>query len=258
MNPRAISLLCRVVWLELFRRKDLGIFLLFTAILTLLVLGARAVGVDQPETGTFLLNLGLGWAWTGAHLLTLLLAARQFPQELEQRTLHTLLSRPLDRADLVLAKWLASALGGLAVFGLLLIPGWLAPPHLENYATGTLFQALGAAVFSLALASALAVAASLFLSRALAAVLPVMLLFFSGKIVAAGDAWSSGREGLAALPSRLLAYLPDLSRFNLFTRYTDGLPPASAGEFAGLAAYAAVFSVFLLSAACARFHRLRL
>jgi Cu-processing system permease protein len=258
VTARSMRLLGGVVWLELLRRRDLGLLLTFTGILCLGVLGARLYGVEHPETGTFLLNLGLNWAWLGSHVLTVLLAARQLPQEIEQRTLHTLLARPVSRVELVLSKWLASALGGIVVFSLLLIPGWIIPPHLEPYSGPTLLQALFAVTFSLSLVAALAVASSLWFPRAVAAVIPLLIFLFGGKMVAWAEAWSVGRGALGAAVRWGVACIPDCSKFNLLTRYTDGLGPAAGLDLIGLAAYAVVFAGFFLTTSCARFERMRI
>jgi hypothetical protein len=253
-----MPLLGRVVALELLRRRDLGLLLAATAVLTLLVLGARLTGVENPETGTFLLNLSLGWSWTGTFLLTVLLAGRQLPQEIEQRTLHTLLARPVSRAQVVLAKWGASTLCGWFVFAALLIPGWLTPPHLEAYHPGLFAQALLAAAVGLAWVAAIALALSVLLPRALAGTLAVLLVFFSGQVHGGVHAWAEGRGFPGRLAAWLVAYLPDPGRCNLFTRYTDGLPPAGAGEFLGLLATATLGIAFFLVLALARFQRLRI
>jgi ABC-type transport system involved in multi-copper enzyme maturation permease subunit len=258
MTPRSMRLLGGVVWLELLRRRDLGLLLTFTGILCLGVLGARLYGVENPQTGTFLLNLGLSWAWLGAHVLTVLLAARQLPQEIEQRTLHTLLARPVSRVELVLSKWLASALGGIAIFTLLLLPGWIVPPHLESYSVQTLLQALFAVVFSLSMVAALAVASSLWFPRAVAAVIPLLLFLFGGKMVAWAEAWSVGRGLSGDVVRWAVACIPDCSKFNLLTRYTDGLGPAPALDLVGLTAYGLIFAGFFMAISCLRFERMRI
>ena len=49
------------------------------------------------------------------------------------------------------------------------------------------------------------------------------------------------------------AYLPDFSKLNLITRYTDGIAPLAPGEFLGLFAYGVLFTLAALSVAIWRF-----
>ena len=59
-----------------------------------------------------------------AVILTVSLAARQFPSEMQNRTAHVLLSKPLSRMEFLLGKFLGSFLSGvicfLVFFGVLL------------------------------------------------------------------------------------------------------------------------------------------
>jgi hypothetical protein len=119
-------------------------------------------------------------------------------------------------------------------------------------------QALFAVTFSLSLVAALAVASSLWFPRAVAAVIPLLIFLFGGKMVAWAEAWSVGRGALGAAVRWGVACIPDCSKFNLLTRYTDGLGPAAGLDLIGLAAYAVVFAGFFLTTSCARFERMRI
>ena len=253
-SARAVRLIGGGVVIELTRRKDVYVLLFLMGLFLMVTLAVRLVGVEQAATGTFLLNLGMTLAVHAAHVLTLLLAARQVPDELENRTLYPLLAKPVRRDTLLLAKWLACALCGSLVLGVLMLLGWGPAPRLETYSALTLFQALALLPLSLALLAALALALSLFVPRGTA-------------LLAAGGLYFAGPPLLALLHDRaagvaqpvplawLAAYLPDFAKLNLVTRYTDGIGPLPASTFTGLAAYAAVFTIVLLTAAICRFRR---
>lgn len=200
------------------------------------------VGVDDPSTGTFLLNLGLSLSYFTAHLLTLLLAARQWPDEIENRTLYPLLSRPVSRVSLLLGKWLACTVCGLiAAYAFFAIVG-LATPKLEAYRPVLMIQQLLLLPFSLGMLAMLAMWLSLWTPRGVAALLSGGLFLGSGWLAkfAGNRSLDTGANEWAGW---MLLYLPDFSRFNLVTRFTDGIEPLPAFALTGLIAYAAVLTL---------------
>lgn len=222
-NRDALLLVMRGVWLEALRRKDLYVLLFLMMVFLLGVGVTRIVGVQDASTGTFLLNLGLTIGSICAHILTLLLAARQLPDEIDNRTLHPMLARPVTRAQVLLGKWLACTLAGVGMTLLLNGAAWLSVPHLEAYPMPTLFQHLLLQPVSLGLLAAFALGFSILLPRG--AGLVILGVWFL-----AGSTLKSLLE--SQIPSRLqsivqvaLLYLPNFQQFNLITRFTDGVAP---------------------------------
>src|SRR5262245_29934822 len=82
-GPNPIPLLIRAVFVETIRRREFYVLLLFMGLFLLGAGVSRIGGIKDPATATFLLNLGLTMSYSFALLLTLLTAARQFPDELE-------------------------------------------------------------------------------------------------------------------------------------------------------------------------------
>lgn len=251
---RAGVLIGKGVLIELQRRKDLYVLVFLMSLFLVSVLVARIIGIQEPATATFLLNLGMSLAVYAAHLLTLLLALRQMPDEIEHRTLYPLLAKPVGRATLVVAKWAACAACGTAAVGVLLLLGGLPVPRLEAYATGTLLQTLVCLPISLSMLAALALCLSLILPRGTAAVVAGGLFFGSGALIGL-----AGRVADSGLPGTLLAwtalYLPDFGKLNLVTRYTDGIPPLGPAAFGGLLLYGALCTALYLAVAAALFQR---
>ncbi len=227
MKRSPLPLCARAVFLELWRRQDAWILLLLMGLFSAVALSARLAGLDTPAAATFMLNLGLSLAGIFAHLLTLLIAVRQFPDEIENRTLYPLLAKPLRRETLVLGKLLACAAGGLLVYALFAALAWAATPRLESYEAATLAQHLALQPFSLAATAAIGLAAGLALPRGVS-LLTALLLVFAGERL---------HQFLA--PHSLLAnLLPRFGALNLVTRYTDGIGPLGAAGWLALWAYA--------------------
>ena len=240
---RPAAVLAAAALLEMRRRRDGAVAALLAALFIAGLALARFVGVDTPATGTFLLNMGLTLAVVLSQLVTLLLAARQIPDELERRTLLPLLARPVRRSDVLAGKWAACVLTGSALFAVTALPVLLLAPRLEPCAAGTLLQALALHLLSLAFIAALATACSLGLPRAPGVFLAAALAFGATPLVR------------AARSCPLVFALPDPGRVNLVARYTDGIAPLPAADFLLLAFYAVLWTALLLGGAARAFQR---
>lgn len=233
-----IYLTARGTLLELWRRQDVWILTLLMGVFTVIALGARFTGEATPATGTFMLNLGMSLSVLFAHGMTVLIAARQFPTEIENRTLYPLLAKPLTRDNVLIGKWAACSLGGMATFLAFHVIALAVSPPAEPYSAGMHAQHLLAQGVSIPWAAALAIALSLSLPRALG--LLCSLLFVFG-----GDAlyrWLENRLVLAHL-------FPRFGAMNLATRVTDGAPMLGGGELGLLVGYGLIWTALCLLAA---------
>jgi len=95
---RPITTVGKGVIIELIRRKDLYVLGMLMVVFCIGAVSARAAGIKEAATGTFLLNLGMTLSYIFAHLLTLVLAVRQVPSEIENRTIYPILARPVTRS----------------------------------------------------------------------------------------------------------------------------------------------------------------
>lgn len=255
-NPqvRAIGLLMRATALAMVRERLFVVPVLLMALLSLFTLMAGTLGVESPAAGTFILNLGLSAAFFTGHGLTLLLAARIWPDDIERRTLYPLLARPVSRARLLVGRWLACAVAGTVTTAALLALAWLTAPRPEPCVSTLLIQQFALLPFSLGLLSAFAMALSLAVPRGVAVLAGILLLFagpYPGRIAGSLPAapWLRGAlEGITL-------YLPDFSRLNLITRYTDGMGPLGALEWLNLVIYAAALAALPLLLAMRRMER---
>lgn len=250
---RQMTLVGWGVCLEMLRRRDLHVALLLMAMFIVGTLAARTVGIERPAVGTFLLNLGLSLAYYCAHVLTLILAAGQLPNEIERRTLYPLLAKPVARSTVLMGKWAACALAGSFVFLLLAGSAWLATPKLEPYDGSLLGQLLGLAACSIALLAALAMLFSLVWTRGVTLVLLGLLVAAGGKMVSTLPRFFP--DPVEAAVRWGLLYLPDFSLLDLITRYTDGMEALSAGQWIGLVVYSSIFMAAALALAVRLFDR---
>lgn len=254
--PSAVAqmlLVANGVRLELVRRRDLHVVALLMGLFLAGVLAARVVGIEKPSVGTFLLNLGLSLAYYCAHVLTLLLASRQLPAEIENRTLYPLLAKPISRTSVLLGKWIACCMAGISVFVVLGALAWLAVPKMEHYDAVLLAQTVLLIPVSIALVAALALLASLVWTRGVTFLL-LLALFVAGPKLEGVFARLLSASSLGWV-KWLVAYVPDFSRLDLTTRYTDGLGPLDAASCLGLVGYGAIFTIVALMATARLFER---
>lgn len=243
-QPSALTLILRGGLLELWRRQDAWILVMLMGLFGFVALGARLTGEQTPAAGTFMLDLGYQLSGIFAHLLTVILAVRQIPNEIENRTLYPLLAKPLTRDTLLLGKWLTCVAGGLLVYVLFVIIVELVTPRLEPYVFATLVQHLAVQPLSIAWAAGLGMLLSLCLPRGLALGGSLLLVFGSESV------FNWLRE---ILP--VVHLLPRFGAVNLATRYTDGAAALTSGDFLILMLYPLVWTLFCVGMARELFRR---
>lgn len=231
------------VYIEAKRRNDIFVLLLLSAIYVFGMFIALFVGIENDRTLAFLLNLGISFAWYSAHILTLLLMARQLPDETESRTLYPMLAKPIRRADYLYGKWLSCTLAGWSIFVALLLLSqfpWLLHGTDFTLSSALFFQAFLLTGVSIAMMGALSLFISLFAPKPVNVAAMVILLLFSSNAV--NMIRAQFREGSLSDPVRwLTGYIPDFTKMNLFDRYTDGIGAVSAYELFALVFYGLVF-----------------
>ncbi len=240
---KRVGVIARFSLLELLRRKDLAVLGLFAGISIVFLGLARVVGFETPSAATFTLNLALTLVTGLAHLMTLLMAARQLPDELERRTLFLLLARPVTRAEIFLGKSLAAWGTGLVLYFSLLLPVLILVPRLEPFEAGTFWQMLALIPPGLAITAALGMCLSLLVPKNMAIAFGAALLFGANTL----GSW----RGVGTL----LHFLPVPSKLDLTLRYTDGALPLSGSAMALSVAYALIWSILLLGFSMKLFSR---
>lgn len=96
---------------EAIRRRILVIFLLFAIVS---IVGSQVFKTFSPgEEEKFVIDLGLNAIKWFSMLIAILLGAVMIPQEIERKTLHTVLAKPIGRGQFILGKFLGTCLAVL-------------------------------------------------------------------------------------------------------------------------------------------------
>jgi len=105
----AIMAIAGVVIKELYRRKDFYVLFVLTAVVTLLLASVKFF--DDRNIVRYLKEICLLLIWISALVIAITTAARQIPAERENRTLLSLLAKPVTRGQFIIGKfagcWLA-------------------------------------------------------------------------------------------------------------------------------------------------------
>jgi len=245
----AVLLITRGVFIELKRRKDFYVLAILMALFVLSVIVINIVGVESVSTLTFLLNLGLTMAYYLAHILTLILMARQIPDEIDNRTLYPMLARPIDRMTYLFGKWFACYLCGFGVLMLLGAMARVAIPRAEYYSLGLGLQGIALLSLSIAMIAAMALFFSLVAPRGIGIVLIGIIAGLGHHIISFIQVRGN------AFVDWLIAYVPNFRKLNLITRYTDGIEPLTIPEFGGLIIYGTMVTVAFLAMSAYLFQR---
>jgi len=101
--------LANVVIKELYRRKDIYVLFVLTALITL-VLGSVTF-FNDPKISRYLKDICLLLIWVSSLVIAITTSARQIPAERENRTIFPLLAKPVTRGQVIAGKfagcWLA-------------------------------------------------------------------------------------------------------------------------------------------------------
>lgn len=164
--------------LETVRRKDLYVVLILTMLLTLGASAFRVFGVQGLEI--FVKDVAFTAIGVMTTILTVLIAARQIPEEMQRRTIYPLMARPITRGQLLLGKWatafftasLCFVVLALITLGLLLSLGIAVKPIFVQY--------VFLKIFGIGWLCAMVIALSLYLTPAANVTLSLILAFGSG------------------------------------------------------------------------------
>lgn len=256
---RHLQLMIYQVWLQFLRRNEFYVVLILMGVYLAGIQVMRASGgiTDKP-TQEFVLSLGLTFSASFAAVLTAAFAARQLPEEFENRTLYPLLAKPISRGEVLLGKFagvLLIGVGSLALFTTLCL---LAVPRDQaSQSLAMLVQALALRGLALAVLAAFAVVLSVRLPAVLAGGVAMgwwfvgdMLLGFARSQMAG---WLGGwMERAIDVPAALV---PAFERYNYFEVFVRGGQPLGLGLFVATAGHALLMLAFLYAAAHLLFHR---
>lgn len=248
-----VAVIARNTFKEAVRDRILYLLLFFaaTAILFSRVLALLTVG-DRMK---IVKDVGLASISLFGALMAILIGTGLVYKEIEKRTIFTLLSKPIRRAEFLLGKYFGLVLT-LAVMLTCMGVIFLALVFLQ---TGTVELKLFAAIYFIFIELVLLTAVALLFSCFST---PILSSLFSLAFYLIGHfSWSletlikKVRPGWGKTLLRVLAaILPDLETFNIKTEVVHGLPlPASLLLTA--TAYGLVYAAFVLTLAILVFRR---
>jgi len=253
ISPVRVGVLAANTMREAIRSKMLYTLLFFAVLL--IGAGVLLSSLSYVESERILQSIGLAAIRLFGAAIAIFVGIDLIHREVERRTIYTILSKPISRAEFLLGKylglvaaiWLQVLIMGLAFAGISLLAG--APLTTQH------LLALGLAAVELALIVAFATLFSSFTTPMLAA------LFTSG-LYAVGHLSRDLRdlgarsdvESVRVAATVLHRLLPDLESFNLTTQALHSLP-VSGGEVAFALLYGAGYSALLLLLAVVVFER---
>jgi ABC-2 type transport system ATP-binding protein len=235
---------------ESVRDRVLYNLVLFALLLigTAILFGSISLGVER----TILINLGLSSISIFGLLISIFIGIGLVAKEIEKRTIYSILSKPVWRAEFILGKYFGLLLTLAANTGIMTAGFYLALLYQTRGLDRADFAPLEAIYFiflQLALVVALALLFSCISTPILSAVF-TFCFFFAGHFLA--DLRSLGRESGSALLEMILNVLyyllPDFGAFSVIGQAAHG-ESVPGYLLVGNSLYALLYATILISAA---------
>ena len=247
--------LAKLVIKEIFRKKDFYVALVLMAAVLLYVSSLKVYNVENVVR--YLQEAGLALIYLVSTLLAVPLAARQYPSEVQQRTLAVAMAKPVRRFEFILGKFLGACAAGVSCFlifyALFALLAFSKDPQLSWPAVA---QTAALFCFGLTVAAAMASAFSYYMTFS-AAVSVTLVLYLLMNAYGAGLKQFGAGLGPAGGRAVTLVYylLPHFEFFDLRQRLIHGWGPVPMWLVAALGGYALLYTALLLLLAWARFRR---
>jgi len=254
---RQLKALSALSVLELYRRKDVVVVFVLSAVILLPLAAFKPFGVAGASR--YVSELALLLVWLFSLIIGLGVSARLFPCEFESRTIYPMLAKPVSRGMILLGRYagaLAASISALLVF--YLAYGLLCGLRQGVWFPLVLVQAFLLHVGFLIIATALGLAGSLFLTTSanltFCALTLIGMLLFGQRLpeLAAGQPipgkWILGLAHLLG---------PHVEFFDLRQRVVHDWPPIPWRVCAAVLAYAVAYALACLGLAACVFRRKR-
>ncbi len=232
---------------EVVRKKDFYVALILLAVV--LVYASRMQFYHVENIVRYLLEIGLSLIFVLTIILTVSLAARQVPSELQNRTCQVLLAKPISRAQFLLGKFLGACFAGAVVFFtfylIFLVVAWTKAGSLSPVLaleTAYLF------LLNLLVISSMASALSYFLTLSANVTVTLIVYFLISLYGAVLKQYADTHSWFTAIVAKAIYYaFPHFEFFDLRQRFIHGWGPVSFKLLVFLTAYSGLYSsIFLL------------
>ena len=245
--------IARMAFTETVRDKILYSILVFA--LAMIASSTILVTLSVGGEGRIVKDLGLACITLFGLFIAVFIGINLVSREIERRTIFSLLSKPVRRAEFLVGKFLGLGLTlavniGVMAAGLVVL-AWV----LEDHWTPRILLGVGFTFLELLILTATAILFSTFSTPTLSAIY-TLLVFVIGRLSADLMTFAAqfGGASLRAAAVGLYYLLPNLSRFNLSGAVVNDLP-LDPGTLALTATYGALYAAGILSVAIAVFQR---
>lgn len=248
--------LAELVLKELYRRKDVYVLFVLTAVITVLM-GSLNFFNDR-DVVVYLKTICMGLIWISALVIAITTTARQLPYEFEHRTIFPLLAKPVTRGQVIAGKFAGCwAACGLALVVFYTFFALISGLRQHTWPLLHYLQALGMQWAMLAIVVALALAGSLVFT-APSSNATICFLVVVGILVCGGHLNKVAVQ--MSEPRRTLLYtlyflIPHLEWFDIRDLVVYDRPPAPWLDCGLATLYAAVYAIMLLYVAWLVFRR---
>jgi len=243
---RAMLAIGGMVIKEIFRKKDFYVAFILIGVILFYASGLQFYNVKNIVR--YLMDLGLMLVFLFSVILTVSLAARQVPSEVQNRTSFALLAKPISRWQFVAGKFLGSLFSGTAAFTifylLFLALIWAKAGSLSALsAVQTYYLFLLNLAVLAAMASAFSYALTVSANISVTLILYVLISTYGPGLKEAGAklSWM-----MRLFYDGVYYLLPHFEFFDMRQRFVHEWQPVSAGLLGLLTLYALFYAVFFL------------
>jgi ABC-type transport system involved in multi-copper enzyme maturation permease subunit len=257
VRARAIFAVATLSILDALRRKDLYVMAILCGLMVAAGRLFAVLGVWGLET--FIKDVTFTAVSLCCVVLTILLAARQVPEEISRRTLYPLLARPIRRGELLFGKFLGVVLMSWVALLLATLVALLSLVSLK-FSLGTIAaQWLVLRALSLMPIAAMALCLSLYMTPAAAVLISALLTLGCATFARAADLIGQSPNPLVKGGIAALDWLvPRLDLFDLSKKAAFGWGPVPLWVIGALALYALIYTAIPFGVAAVRFRRMAL
>lgn len=226
---------------EIFRKKDFYVALILIAAALIYASGIQFY--DVQRVARYLTEIGLTLILFVSTFLTVSLAARQYPSEIQNRTCEVLMAKPIRRIEFILGKFFGSFLAGASA--LIIFYGvfiFIIRTKTDFFSVETAGETLYLFLLNLLVVSAMTSGFSYHLTPG-ANVTVSMLTYL---LI---DTYGPGLKG------GFYQFLPHFEFFDLRQRFIHDWPPISLKLVGFLTLYAVICSTIFLMAGWFKFRK---
>lgn len=244
MSP--IFALSKLLIKEIFRKKDFYVALILIGVSLFYASKLQFYNVNRIVR--YLMEIGLALIYLFSMILTVTLAARQYPSEVQNGTYHVLFAKPLRRIEFVIGKFFGSFIAGAACFavffGLFLAAVFLKSGLVPLVLAGQCFYLF---LLNLMVAAAMASAFSYYFTVSAGVTLSIIIyllisIYGSGLRDVGGKLFWLSR----ALADTFYYLLPHFEFFDLRQRFIHAWNPLPASLLVFLTLYAIFYTTLFL------------